>query len=70
MGKFKRAAAKRRRQATTRTAATVTRAYAPTEWPVRAKVGAVTYSGFVFGDVFTYTTSKGDVHTSHKFTVV
>ena len=65
MGKFKRAAAKRRRQATR-----VNHTFTPAPGVVRAKVGAITYEGHVFADTFHYTTRAGDAKRAHKFTVL
>lgn len=65
MGKFKRAAAKRRR-----TANRANYTFTPAPGVVKAKVGAITYSGHVFADTFHYTTSKGDAKQAHKFTVL
>lgn len=72
MGRYKRKAEKRRRQAVAVKYFDTpgTGVFAATEGPVRAKVGAITYTGNVVGAEFHYVTSKGDAKVAHKFTVL
>lgn len=65
MGKYKRPAKRRAERAR----ANVSRAVNHPEQQ-QAKVGAITYTGWVDGDEFSYVTSKGDQRTARKFTLV
>lgn len=65
MGKYKRPAKRRAERAR----ANVSRAVNHPEQQ-QAKVGAITYTGTVEGEEFTYTTSKGDTRHARKFTLV